>query len=71
MRLAPTVRHASIASRSAIGRGLDVPTKSIPAEVISDILGSFLGMIAQMDNPTSSARTRELLADIAAGHCFA
>jgi nucleoside-diphosphate-sugar epimerase len=65
----------------AIGRGLDVPAKSIPAEKMGDILGSFLGMIAQLDNVTSSARTRELLgwkpthadllADIAEGHYFA
>ena len=43
--------------------------------------GGFLGMITQLDNPTSSARTRELLgwkpahanliADIAEGHYFA
>jgi nucleoside-diphosphate-sugar epimerase len=65
----------------AIGRGLDVPTKSIAPEAMNDILGGLLGMIAQMDNLTSSARTRELLGwkpahadllgDIAAGHYFA
>jgi nucleoside-diphosphate-sugar epimerase len=65
----------------AIGRGLDVPAKSIPAEKAGDLLGGFLGMVAQLDNPTSSARTRELLgwkpthagllADIAEGHYFA
>ncbi len=65
----------------AIGRGLNVPAKSIPAEQMEDILGGFLSMIAQLDNPTSSARTRELLgwkpthaellADIAEGHYFA
>jgi nucleoside-diphosphate-sugar epimerase len=65
----------------AIGRGLNVPAKSIPAEKMGDILGGFLGMIAQLDNLTSSARTRELLgwkpthadllADIAEGHYFA
>lgn len=60
----------------AIGRGLGVPAKSVgPSE-----LGGFVGMIAQLDNPTSSARTREvlgwkpthaeLLADIAEGHYF-
>ena len=64
----------------AIGRGLDVPAKSIPAEKVGDILGGFLGMITQLDNLTSSARTRELLgwkpthadllADIAEGHYF-
>ncbi len=65
----------------AIGRGLKVPTKSIPAAQATEILGGFLGMIVQLDNPTSSARTRELLgwqpthpgllADIAEGHYFA
>lgn len=65
----------------AIGRGLGVPAKSIPAEQASDVFGGFLGMITQLDNPTSSARTRELLgwkpehpdllADIAEGHYFA
>jgi nucleoside-diphosphate-sugar epimerase len=65
----------------AIGRGLRVPAKSIPAEEGGDALGGFLGMIAQLDNPTSSARTRELLGwkpthadlltDIAEGHYFA
>jgi nucleoside-diphosphate-sugar epimerase len=65
----------------AIGRGLNVPAKSIPAEEVGDALGGFIGMIAQLDNLTSSARTRELLgwkpthadllADIAEGHYFA
>jgi nucleoside-diphosphate-sugar epimerase len=65
----------------AIGRGLNVPAKSIPPEKVGDLLGGFLGMIVQLDNPTSSARTRkllgwkpthaDLLADIAAGHYFA
>ena len=65
----------------AIGRGLGVPAKSVPAEKAVDILGGFLGMITQLDNSTSSARTRELLAwkpthadllaDIAEGHYFA
>lgn len=65
----------------AIGRGLNLPAKSIPAEKMADSLGPFLGMITQLDNPTSSARTRELLgwkpthpdliADIAEGHYFA
>jgi nucleoside-diphosphate-sugar epimerase len=64
----------------AIGRGLGIPAKSIAAEQAADVFGGFLGMIAQLDNPTSSARTRELLgwkpthadllADIAAGHYF-
>jgi len=65
----------------AVGRGLNVPAKSIPAEKVGDILGDFLGRIAQLDNLTSSARTRELLGwnpkhpdlitDIAEGHYFA
>ena len=65
----------------AIGRGLKVPAKSVPAEKVGDLLGGFLGMVAQLDNLTSSARTRELLgwkpsrpgllADIAQGHYFA
>ena len=65
----------------AIGRGLDVPAKSIPAEKAGEVLGGFLGLVAQLDNLTSSARTRELLgwkpthagllADIAEGHYFA
>jgi nucleoside-diphosphate-sugar epimerase len=45
----------------AIGRGLDLPVKSIPAESAGALIGGFLGMVAQLDNPTSSARTRELL----------
>jgi nucleoside-diphosphate-sugar epimerase len=65
----------------AIGRGLNVPAKSIPAGKVGDLLGGFLGMMTQLDNLTSSARTRELLgwkpthadllADIAQGHYFA
>jgi nucleoside-diphosphate-sugar epimerase len=65
----------------AVGRGLGVPAKSISTEEMGGVLGDFLGMIAQLDNPTSSARTREILgwkpthadlvADIAEGHYFA
>jgi len=65
----------------AVARGLGVPAKSIPAEEAARIFGGFLGMVTQLDNPTSSARTRELLgwtpthaslvADIAEGHYFA
>jgi nucleoside-diphosphate-sugar epimerase len=64
----------------AITRGLGVAAKSIAPEQAGDLLGGFLGRIAQLDNPTSSVRTRELLgwtpthpdllADIAAGHYF-
>ncbi len=65
----------------AVGQGLGVPAKSIALEQAAEIFGGFLGMITQLDNPTSSARTRELLgwkpthanllADIAEGHYFA
>src|SRR6187551_3619583 len=65
----------------AIGRGLQLPVKSISAEQAPEIFGGFLGMVTQLDNVTSSARTRELLswkpthadllADIAEGHYFA
>ena len=63
-----------------IGEQLGVPTVGITAEEAVDQLG-FIGAIASMDNPTSSARTRELLgwrpeqpdllADLKAGHYFA
>jgi nucleoside-diphosphate-sugar epimerase len=65
----------------AIGRGLDVPAKSVPADKAAELIGGFLGMVAQLDNLTSSARTRDLLgwkpthakllADIGEGHYFA
>ncbi len=65
----------------AIARKLNVPAKSVSPEQAGDAFGGFLGMITQLDNPTSSARTRELLgwkpthpdllADIADGHYFA
>ncbi|CAN5556909.1 SDR family oxidoreductase [soil metagenome] len=65
----------------AIARGLGVPAKSIAAGEAAEIFGGFLAMITQLDNPTSSARTRELLqwkpahaeliADIDEGHYFA
>jgi nucleoside-diphosphate-sugar epimerase len=64
----------------AIGRGLHLPAKSISPEQAAEMMGGFLGLIAQLDNPTSSALTRErlgwkpthadLLADIADGHYF-
>jgi len=57
-----------------------VPAKSIPADKMGELLGGFLGMVTQLDNLTSSARTRQLLgwkpthadllADIAEGHYF-
>jgi nucleoside-diphosphate-sugar epimerase len=65
----------------AIGRGLGVPAKSVPAEKASELLGGFVGLVAQLDNLTSSTRTRELLgwkpthadllADLAEAHYFA
>jgi len=65
----------------AIGARLAVPTKSISPAQAGDVFGGFLGLVSQLDNPTSSARTRELLGwtpthadlltDIAAGHYFA
>src|SRR5580658_6181294 len=42
----------------AIGRGLQMPARSIPPERAGELFGGFLGLIAQLDNPTSSARTR-------------
>ena len=61
----------------AIGRLLDVPVTSVPAEAAAEHLG-WLAHFAAMDNPTSSAATRALLdwhpdqpgllADLAAGH---
>lgn len=63
----------------AIGRGLDVPVKSVPREAAQEHLG-FLSGFATLDNPTSNARTRELLGwrpehpallqDLAEGHYF-
>ncbi|MFG2048523.1 SDR family oxidoreductase [Micromonospora sp. NPDC048935] len=63
----------------AIGRNLDIPVRSISPDEANGYFG-FLGSIAQLDNPTSSAVTRELLgwtpdhpdliADLDAGHYF-
>jgi nucleoside-diphosphate-sugar epimerase len=65
----------------AIAQGLKLPAKSIATEEAAGCLGGFLGMVVQLDNLTSSTRTRErlawqpsqaaLLADIAEGHYFA
>ncbi|MEU5906319.1 SDR family oxidoreductase [Micromonospora sp. NPDC047467] len=64
---------------AAIGRNLDLPVRSISPDEANDYFG-FLGQFAQMDNPTSSAITRELLgwtpahpgliADLHEGHYF-
>ncbi|MEU4191996.1 SDR family oxidoreductase [Kribbella sp. NPDC026611] len=63
----------------AIGRGLDVPTRSITTDEAPQYLG-FLATFAAWDNPTSATRTSELLdwhpthpgllADLAAGFYF-
>ncbi|MEV4130017.1 SDR family oxidoreductase [Nocardia sp. NPDC049707] len=63
----------------AIGRHLDVPVISIPPEQADAHFG-YLGSLVSLDNPTSSARTRELLtwkpthpgliADLDQGHYF-
>jgi nucleoside-diphosphate-sugar epimerase len=65
----------------AIARGLGVPAKSVTSEQANEILGGALATFTQLDNPTSSARTRtllhwtpthaDLLADLAEGHYFA
>ncbi|HEX4213606.1 MAG TPA: SDR family oxidoreductase [Candidatus Dormibacteraeota bacterium] len=62
-----------------IGRHLNVPVVSIPAEEAEGHFG-FLGALVQLDNPTSSRRTGELLGwtpehaglieDLDAGHYF-
>jgi nucleoside-diphosphate-sugar epimerase len=64
----------------AIARGASLPAKSISAADAQELLG-FIGLVMQLDNPTSSTRTRELLgwkpthaallADLADGHYFA
>ncbi len=63
----------------ALARGLGLPTKSLTADEAAAKLGP-LARFAQVDNPTSSAKTRQLLdwtprhadllADIAEGHYF-
>jgi nucleoside-diphosphate-sugar epimerase len=63
----------------AIGRGLEVPVRSVEAEQAAEYVG-FLARFVALDNPTSAARTRELLNwrpmhpglldDLADGHYF-
>jgi len=63
----------------AIGKGLGVPARSVSAEEAAGYLGA-IAHFAQVNNPTSSARTRSLLhwepthagllEDLAAGHYF-
>jgi nucleoside-diphosphate-sugar epimerase len=63
----------------AIGRGLDLPVRSIAADQAAEYIG-FLAPFAAVDNPTSAAKTRELLdwhptqpgllEDLADGHYF-
>ncbi|MBF6171999.1 SDR family oxidoreductase [Nocardia blacklockiae] len=62
-----------------IGRHLDVPAVSIPADAAAEHFG-FLAPMVVLDNPTTSTRTRELLGwkpvqpnlidDLDAGHYF-
>jgi nucleoside-diphosphate-sugar epimerase len=64
----------------AIGRGTGLPVRSIPREETADYFG-FLTFALVADNPTSNAKTREILgwkpthpgliADYDAGHYFA
>jgi nucleoside-diphosphate-sugar epimerase len=89
LEAAPAASHVHAAAEEgvpfraiaeAIGRGLGVPARSIRSEEAADVFGGFLGLVAQLDNPTSSARTRGLLgwkpthagliADLAEGHYF-
>ena len=44
----------------AIGRGLDLPARSVTPEQAPEYIG-FLAPFAPMDNPTTAARTTELL----------
>jgi nucleoside-diphosphate-sugar epimerase len=65
---------------AAIGAGTGLPVRSVPAEETEDYFG-FLAFFIGLDNPTSSAITREMLgwepthpgliADYAEGHYFA
>ena len=64
----------------AIAKGAGVPAKSVTADEAKGLLGEFMAWAVQGDNPTSSAKTRELvgwkpvhgrlLPDLAEGHYF-
>ncbi len=64
----------------AIGRGTDLPVRSVPDDELADYFGFLAGFIT-LDDPTSNAKTRELLDwepthpglidDYAEGHYFA
>ncbi len=64
----------------AIGRGTDLPVRSVPEDELADYFGFLAGFIT-LDDPTSNAKTRELLDwepthrglidDYAQGHYFA
>jgi nucleoside-diphosphate-sugar epimerase len=64
-----------------IAKGTGLPAKSVSPDEAKGLLGEFMAWAVQGDNPTSSAKTRELvgwkpehaklLADLAAGHYFA
>jgi nucleoside-diphosphate-sugar epimerase len=65
---------------AAIGQGTGLPVRSVPEDEIPTYF-SFLASFITLDNPTSNAKTRELLGwqpthpglldDLAAGHYFA
>jgi hypothetical protein len=65
---------------AAIGRGTGLEVRSVPEEEIPDYFGFLAGFIT-LDDPTSNAKTREVLAwepthpglieDLDAGHYFA
>jgi nucleoside-diphosphate-sugar epimerase len=64
----------------AIAKGAGVPAKSVTPAEAKELLGEFMAWAVQGNNPTSSAKTRELvgwkpeharlLADLAEGHYF-
>lgn len=63
-----------------IAKGAGVPPKSVTPDEAKELLGEFMAWAVQGNNPTSSAKTRELvgwkpehaklLADLAEGHYF-